>query len=61
MPPPFVEVRMPAKRIPMQQIKEVLRLHHEAKLAYSQIALACGLSNPTSAIRASVRRNSLIC
>jgi transposase len=28
----------------MQQIKEVLRLHHEAKLAYSQIALACGLS-----------------
>ena len=35
---------MPAKRIPMQQIKEVLRLHHEAKLAYSQIALACGLS-----------------
>ena len=33
----------------------------EAKLAYSQIALACGLSNPTSAIRASVRRNSLIC
>ena len=28
----------------MQQIKEVLRLHHEAKLTYSQIALACGLS-----------------
>ncbi len=28
----------------MQQIKEVLRLRHEAKLAYSQIALACGLS-----------------
>jgi transposase len=28
----------------MQQIKEVLRLHHEGKLAYSQIALACGLS-----------------
>jgi transposase len=28
----------------MSQIKEVLRLHHEAKLAYSQIALACGLS-----------------
>jgi transposase len=28
----------------MQQIKEVLRLHYEAKLAYSQIALACGLS-----------------
>jgi transposase len=28
----------------MQQIEDVLRLHHEAKLAYSQIALACGLS-----------------
>jgi len=28
----------------MSQIKEVLRLHHEAKLAYSQIAFACGLS-----------------
>ncbi len=28
----------------MSQIKEVLRLHHEAKLAYSQIGLACGLS-----------------
>jgi len=28
----------------MSQFKEVLRLHHEAKLAYSRIARACGLS-----------------
>lgn len=35
---------MPAKRIPMHKIQEVLRLRHDAGLSHAQIARACGLS-----------------
>lgn len=35
---------MPAARIPMKQIIEVLRLKYEAKLSHERIARACGLS-----------------
>ncbi len=35
---------MPERRMPMRQIKEVLRLHHEARLSDRQIARACQLS-----------------
>jgi hypothetical protein len=37
--------RMPAARISMRQIIEVLRLKYEAKLSHERIARACGLSN----------------
>lgn len=35
---------MPAKRIPMRRIKEVLRLKYEARLSHDKIAGACNLS-----------------
>lgn len=35
---------MPAKRIPMRKIKEILRLKYEAQLSHEKIARACGLS-----------------
>ena len=35
---------MPAKRIPMRQIIEILRLKHEAGLSNAKIARACGVS-----------------
>ena len=35
---------MPTKRVPMRQIKDILRLKYEAKLSHEQIARACGLS-----------------
>ena len=38
---------MPAARIPMKQIIEVLRLKYAAKLSHEKIARACGLSKGT--------------
>ena len=38
---------MPERRLPMRQIREVLRLHHEAHLSERQIARGCGLSRST--------------
>ncbi len=38
---------MPERRLPMRQIKEVLRLHHEGHLSERQIAHGCGLSRST--------------
>ena len=38
---------MPERRLPMRQIKEVLRLHHEAHLSERQIARACQISRST--------------
>ena len=38
---------MPERRLPMRQIKEVLRLHHEAQLSERQIAQACRVSRST--------------
>lgn len=38
---------MPERRLPMRQIKEVLRLHYEAHLSERQIAHACGVSRST--------------
>jgi len=35
---------MPAQRIPMKKITEILRLKYEAKLSHEKIARACGLS-----------------
>ena len=35
---------MPASRIPMRKIMDILRLKHEAKLSNEKIARACGLS-----------------
>ena len=35
---------MPAQRIPMRKISEILRLKYEAKLSHEKIARACGLS-----------------
>ena len=35
---------MPATRIPMRKIIEVLRLKYEAKLSHEKIAYSCGLS-----------------
>jgi len=36
---------MPAARIPMKKIIEVLRLKYEAQLSHEKIARACQLSN----------------
>ena len=41
---------MPERKLPMRQIKEVLRLHHEAHLSERQIARGCRIS------RSSVQR-----
>jgi transposase len=38
---------VPERRLPMRQIKEVLRLHHEAHLSERQIARACQISRST--------------
>ena len=38
---------MPERRLPMRQIKEVLRLHHEAHLSERQIARGCRISRST--------------
>lgn len=38
---------MPERRLPMRQIKEVLRLHHEAHLSQRQIARGCRISRST--------------
>ena len=38
---------MPERRLPMRQIKEVLRLHHEAHLSERQIAHTCRVSRST--------------
>jgi transposase len=38
---------VPERRLPMRQIKEVLRLHHEAHLSERQIAHACRVSRST--------------
>ena len=38
---------MPERRLPMRQIREVLRLHQEAHLSERQIARGCGLSRST--------------
>ncbi len=38
---------MPESRLPMRQIKEVLRLHHEAHLSERQIAHGCRISRST--------------
>ena len=38
---------MPERRLPMRQIKEVLRLHHEAHLSERQIAHSCRISRST--------------
>lgn len=38
---------MPERRLPMRQIKEVLRLHHEAHLSERQIAHGCRISRST--------------
>ena len=38
---------MPERRLPMRQIREVLRLHHEAHLSERQIAHGCRLSRST--------------
>jgi len=38
---------VPERRLPMRQIREVLRLHHEAHLSERQIARGCGLSRST--------------
>lgn len=38
---------VPERRLPMRQIKEVLRLHHEAHLSERQIARACQVSRST--------------
>ena len=35
---------MPATRIPMRQITEILRLKFEAKLSNEKVARACGVS-----------------
>ena len=35
---------MPATRIPMRQITEILRLKYEAKLSNEKVARACGVS-----------------
>ena len=34
---------MPERRLPMRQIREVLRLHHEVHLSERQIARGCGV------------------
>jgi transposase len=39
--------QMPAKRLSMRKIKEVLRLKWERGLSNRQIAAACGVSRPT--------------
>ena len=38
---------MPERRLPMRQIREVLRLHHEAHLSERQIAHGCRISRST--------------
>ena len=38
---------MPERKLPMRQIKEVLRLHHEAHLSERQIARGCRISRST--------------
>ena len=38
---------MPERRLPMRQIKEVLRLHYEAHLSERQIAHGCRISRST--------------
>jgi transposase len=38
---------VPERRLPMRQIKEVLRLHHEAHLSERQIAHTCRVSRST--------------
>ena len=38
---------MPERRLPMRQIREVLRLHHEAHLSERQIAHGCRISRRT--------------
>jgi transposase len=38
---------MPQERLPVRKIREVLRLHHEAKLSNRAIARACSVSNST--------------
>src|ERR1022692_1224011 len=38
---------MPERRLPMRQIKEVLRLHHEAQLSERQIAGVCKIGKGT--------------
>jgi len=38
---------VPERRLPMRQIKEVLRLHHEAHLSERQIAQGCRISRST--------------
>jgi len=38
---------VPERRLPMRQIKEVLRLHHEAHLSERQIAHSCRISRST--------------
>jgi transposase len=38
---------MPEGRLPMRQIKEVLRLHHEAQLSERQIAGVCKIGKGT--------------
>ncbi|MFW2134629.1 IS21 family transposase, partial [Ectothiorhodospira haloalkaliphila] len=45
---------MPAKRLSMRKIKEVLRLKWERGLSNRQVALACGISRPT--VREYLRR-----
>lgn len=38
---------MPAKRLPMRKLREIFRLHFEAKLSSRAIARSCGLSSST--------------
>jgi len=38
---------VPERRLPMRQIREVLRLHHEAHLSERQIAHGCRMSRST--------------
>jgi hypothetical protein len=39
--------RVPAKRLSVRKIKEVLRLHHERGLSPRQIAKSCGIGRTT--------------
>jgi len=47
---------MPRERVPMRQIREILRLRYEQTLSFSQIAQACGISK--TATQKCIRRAS---
>ena len=38
---------MPTKRLTMRKIREILRLKHDCKLTYRQIAISCGIGRTT--------------